>query len=212
MNTRDSNLASPELDGIEVDGVSRATFLLRGAMAAGAVFGAGAVGPFVSSALAASSSTDLDILNFALTLEYLETNFYTVKGKTVGLSGEAKKLADLFGSEEHQHVEALTAAIKSAGGKPVKMPTFDFPVTNESSFLKLAYTLENVGVGAYNGAGPSLTDKSLLAAAGSIVQTEARHAAAIGLLTNQSVVPNGAFDKALTEAEVLKAADPLIKS
>ena len=57
------------------------------------------------------------------------------------------------------------------------------PGTDQASFLKLAYVLENTGVGAYNGAGPSLTSKQLLAAAGSIVQVEARHAAAIALLT-----------------------------
>jgi hypothetical protein len=203
---------SPALEGVEVHGISRASFLLRGAMTAGAVFGAGAVAPYVSNAFAATAAGDLDILNFALTLEYLETNFYTVKAKTVGLTGEAAAIAAKFGGEEEQHVAALTAAIKGGGGTPVAMPTFDFPVTNQASFLKLAYTLENVGVGAYNGAGPALVDKALLAAAGSIVQVEARHAASIGLLTNQSVVPNGGFDKPLTKAQVLKAAGPLIKS
>ena len=86
-----------------------------------------------------------------------------------------------------------------------------FPVTNQASFLKLAYVLENTGVGAYNGAGPSLTNKQLLAAAGSIVQVEARHAAAIALLTGAKITPNGAFDKPLSKAAVLKAAGPLIK-
>lgn len=210
--TQNPKAASPELDAVEIHGVTRGSFILRGAMAAGAAFGAGAVGPFVSKAFAASGTTDLDILNFALTLEYLEANFYNVKAKSVGLSGEAKTLAAEFGSQEQQHVEALMKAIQGGGGTPVKMPTFAFPVTNQASFLKLAYTLENVGVGAYNGAGPSLTDKALLAAAGSIVQVEARHAAAIGLLTGKSVVPNGGFDKPLTKGQVLAAAGPLIKS
>jgi hypothetical protein len=71
--------------------------------------------------------------------------------------------------------------------------------------------LENTGVGAYNGAGPSLSDPQHLAAAGSIVQVEARHAAAIGLLTGQPVTPNGGFDKPLTKAQVLAKAGPLIK-
>jgi rubrerythrin len=206
-----SDIASPELGGVEVHGVSRASFILRGAMAAGAVYGASAVGPYVSSALAASSSTDADILNFALTLEYLETDFYQVKGASVHLSGEAKTLAKSIGDEEAQHVSALTAAIKSAGAKPVAKPTFVFPVTNQASFLKLAYVLENTGVGAYNGAAPSLTTPDLVSAAGSIVQVEARHAAAIALLTGQSITPNGAFDKPLSKAQVLAAAGPLIK-
>jgi hypothetical protein len=203
--------ASPELGAVEVHGMTRSSFILRGAITAGAVYGATAVGPYVSSAFAASGSGDIDILNFALTLEYLETAFYNEKGKAVGLSGEAKTLASTFGDEEAQHVAALTTAIKSAGGKAVKQPTFVFPVTNQASFLKLAYVLENTGVGAYNGAGPSLTSKQLLAAAGSIVQVEARHAAAIALLTGAKITPNGAFDKPLIKAAVLKAAGPLIK-
>jgi hypothetical protein len=207
----ETTTSGPGLDAVEVHGMNRASFILRGAMAAGATLGLGAVSPFVGQALAATASSDVDILNFALTLEYLETDFYQVKAKAVGLSGEAKSLAATFGAEEAAHVAALTSAIKASGGKPVAKPTFAFPVTNEKTFLALAYTVENLGVSAYNGAGPSLKSKALLAAAGSIVQIEARHAASIGLLTGQSVVPNGGFDKPLTKAEVLKAAGPLIK-
>jgi Ferritin-like domain len=207
-----SDMASPELGAVEVHGMSRASFILRGAVAAGAVYGAGAVGPYVSSALAQSGSSDVDILNFALTLEYLETDFYQVKGAAVGLSGEAKTLAQSFGDEEAEHVAALTKAITAAGGKPVAKPKFAFPVTDQPSFLKLAYVLENTGVGAYNGAGPSIMDKQYLAAAGSIVQVEARHAAAIALLVDQPITPSGAFDKPLTKAQVLAKAGPLIKS
>jgi hypothetical protein len=200
--------ASPEL-AVEVHGMSRSSFILRGALTAGAVYGAGAVAPFVSSAFAASG--DIDILNFALTLEYLETDFYKVKAKSVGLSGPAKKYAALFAEEENAHVQALTKAISAGGGTPAKKPTFVFPVTNQSSFLKLAYVLENTGVGAYNGAGPSLKNPAYLAAAGSIVQIEARHAATIALITGQKITPDGAFDKPLTKAQVLKKAGPLIK-
>jgi hypothetical protein len=207
-----TDIASPELASVEVHGVTRASFILRGAMTAGAVYGAAAVGPYVGNALGASGGGDIDILNFALTLEYLETDFYRVKGKAVGLSGQAQSLAKMFGDEESQHVDALTKAIKAAGGMPAKKPKFVFPVTDQASFLKLAYVLENTGVGAYNGAGPSLSNPQYLAAAGSIVQVEARHAAAIGLLTNQSVTPNGGFDKPLTKAQVLAKAGPLIKA
>jgi hypothetical protein len=202
---------NPDLGAVEVHGMTRSSFLLKGALATGAVYGAAAVTPFVSNALAAGSSSDVDILNFALTLEYLETDFYQSKGKSVGLSGQAKQLATSFGDEEAQHVAALMKAIKSLGGKPVSKPTFVFPVSNASSFLKLAYTLENVGVGAYNGAGPSLQNKALLAAAGSIVQVEARHAASIAVLTGEKITPDGAFDKPLTKPQVLAKAGPLIK-
>jgi hypothetical protein len=200
----------PELAAVEVHGVTRSSFILKGALAAGAVYGAGAVAPFVSNAFAAGS--DIDILNFALTLEYLETDFYQSKGRSVGLSGQAKSLARSFGDEEAEHVAALIKAIKGSGGTPVKKPTFVFPGKDQKSFLKLAYTLENTGVGAYNGAGPSFQNKLLLAAAGSIVQVEARHAASIAILTGMPITPNGAFDKPLTKKQVLAAAGPLIKS
>jgi Ferritin-like domain len=202
-------LANPELAEFEVGGVTRASFLVRGALAAAAVYGTAAAAPFVSTALGATS--DIDILNFALTLEYLETDFYQVKAKTVGLTGQAKHDVANFGMEEAAHVAALTQAIKAAGGTPAAKPTFSFPVTSASSFLSLAYTVENLGVSAYNGAGPLLKSKALLAAAGSIVQIEARHAAAIGLLIGKTPTPTGGFDVAKTMPQVLAVAKPLIK-
>jgi Ferritin-like domain len=206
-----TELANPELAEIEVGGMTRASFVMRGALAAGAVYGASAVTPFVSAAFAASDTTDVEILNFALTLEYLESTFYTMKGTEVSLTGKAASYAGTFGEQEGEHVKAILATIKQLGGKPVAKPTFAFPGSNEKSFLELASTLENTGVSAYNGAGPSIKNKEVLAAAGSIVQIEARHAAAIDLLIGKSPTPSGAFDKPLTQAEVLKIAEPLIK-
>ena len=208
--TPHTDMPEPELGAVEVHGLTRSSFILKGALATGAVYGASAVAPFITNAFAADTG-DVAILNFALTLEYLETAFYQDKGTKIGLSGQAKSIAKAFGAEEAEHVSALTQAIKSLKGKPVAKPTFTFPVTNEKTFLKLAYTLENVGVGAYNGAGPKLKSKALLAAAGSIVQIEARHAATIAILTTQKITPNGAFDKPLTTKQVLTAAGPLIK-
>jgi hypothetical protein len=208
----DYEIAHPELGAVEVHGMTRQSFILRGTLAAGAVYGMGAVAPFVSQAFAATGSGDAEILNFALTLEYLEADFYTVKGKQVRLSGQARSYARQFGAEEEAHVSALTAAIKQLGGTPVKKPTFVFPVSDEKSFLALASVLENTGVGAYNGAGPSLQSKQVLASAGSIVQIEARHAAAIDLLIGKSPTPNQGFDRPLTKAQVLAKAGPLIKA
>jgi hypothetical protein len=204
-------IANPELAGCEVHGMTRSAFILRGALAAGAFYGTASVAPFVSQAFAEAGGGDVEILNFALTLEYLEADFYNVKGRQVGLSGEARKYARQFGAEEAAHVSALSAAIKQLGGKPVAKPTFVFPVTDEKSFLALASVLENTGVGTYNGAGPSLQSKQVLASAGSIVQIEARHAAAIDLLIGRSPTPSGGFDRPLTKAQVLAKAGPLIK-
>jgi hypothetical protein len=204
-------IVNPELEGLEVKGLTRSSFILRGALAAGAVYGTTLVGPFVSQALAETGGGDAEILNFALTLEYLESAFYNEKGKEVSLSGTAKSYAAMFGAQEAEHVAALTSAIKSLGGTPVAKPQFVFPVSNEKTFLALASVLENTGVGAYNGAAPSLSSKEVLATAGSIVQIEGRHAAAIDLLIKRSPTPNGGFDVPLTKEQVLKKIGPLVK-
>lgn len=205
-------LTNPELARVETHGLTRQSFLLRGALAAGALYGTSAVGPFVSHAFAQADSGDLEILNFALTLEYLEADFYNAKGKEVHLTGQARSYAQMFGEQEQDHVNALMATIKELGGTPVKKPTFVFPADSEHSFLALASTLENTGVGAYNGAAPSIKNKKVLTAAGEIVQIEARHAAAINLLIGKSPTPNQGFDIPIEKAKVLSAVKPLIKS
>jgi hypothetical protein len=207
-----SGLENPELANVEIGGLTRSSFILRGAMAAGAVYGLGAVTPFVSQALAETGGGDVEILNFALTLEYLESDFYNVKGKEIHLTGAAKSYAKMFGEQEADHVKALTTTIKALGGKPVAKPTFVIPANSQSSFMALASTLENTGVSAYNGAAPSIKSKEVLAAAGSIVQIEARHAAAINLLLSKSPTPTEGFDVPLTKAKVLEAVKPLIKA
>ena len=127
--------------------------ILKGALAAGAVYGTFMVGPFVRRALAMSGGGDVDILNFALTLEYLESTFYEEAKTRAKASGELKSLIALLADDEKQHVEALTATIKQLGGKPVAEPKFDFAYSDTAGFLKLAQTFEDTGVSAYNGAG-----------------------------------------------------------
>jgi hypothetical protein len=206
-------LANPELAGVEVvqdsGDLSRSDVILKGALAAGAVYGTFMVGPYVRRALAMSGGSDVDILNFALTLEYLESTFYKEAKTRAKASGELKSLIGLLADDEQQHVEALTATIKKLGGKPVAEPKFTFDYGNTAGFLKLAQTFEDTGVSAYNGAGPMIKSKEVLGAAGSIVQVEARHAAAIRLQNKEEPAPE-AFDPSLDEAQVLKAVEPFI--
>jgi hypothetical protein len=209
-----SKLAAAELAAIDVHGVSRQSFIMRGAVAAGSVYGIAAVGPFVREAIAQDGGGDVDILNFALTLEYLEAAFYTQGLKQVrGLSGDAKSLATEIRDNETEHVAALTKTIKSLGGKPVKAPGVDFgdAFSSQKAFLKLAQTFEDTGVSAYNGAAPMIESTDVLGAAGSIVQVEARHAAAIRLLNGQPIT-DGGFDKSLEMKAVLDAVKPFVKS
>jgi hypothetical protein len=213
LETNQTKLADPELAAVNVDAnsedLSRSDVLLKGALAAGAIYGALAVGPFVRKALAMSGGGDVDILNFALTLEYLESKFYEEAKTRAKASGELKTLVNLLAEDEKQHVEALTATIKQLGGKPVAEPKFDFAYSGTGGFLKLAQTFEDTGVSAYNGAVPMIKSKEVLAAAGGIVQVEARHAAAIRLQNSEEPAP-AAFDTPLDEKQVLKAVEPFL--
>jgi len=209
-----NTLATPELALIEVQGLTRQSFMMRGALAAGAVYGLGAVAPFVREAVAQEGGGDVDILNFALTLEYLEAAYYTQGLKRVGgLSGEAKALATEIRDNENEHVDALKGTIKQLGGTPVAAPGVDFGMAfkSQKSFLELAQTFEDTGVSAYNGAAPAIKSKEVLGAAGSIVQVEARHAAAVRALNGQQPAA-GAFDEALEQQAVLDAVMPFVKS
>ncbi|HET6830799.1 MAG TPA: ferritin-like domain-containing protein [Solirubrobacterales bacterium] len=202
------------LGAVEVETINRSSLLVRGALAAGALYGSFAVSPLVRRAFAQGSMNDVDILNFALTLEYLEAAFYSEAAKQVpGLSGELANYVKTFGAEEQEHVDALAATIKDLGGKPVKAPAVDFgdAFSSQDAFLELAITFEDTGVSAYNGAAPMIESKDLLATAGAIVQVEARHAAAVRNAAGEPAAPE-AFDPTLTEEEVLKAVQPFIAS
>jgi rubrerythrin len=205
--------AAPELAKIEVENLNRSTFLMRGVLAAGALYGAASVTPLVRKAFAQDSMGDIDILNYALTLEYLEAAFYEGAAKTPGLSKEVAGYVKTFGEEEAEHVDALTTTIKDLGGTPVEAPDVDFgdAFTSAAKLIPLAITFEDTGVSAYNGAAPEIQSKDLLATAGGIVQVEARHAATIRFAAGEDPAPD-AFDPVLTEDEVLKAVQPYVKS
>jgi rubrerythrin len=200
------------IGAVEVHGATRASFLLRGALAAaGAVALAGADGVtgFVARAFAESRGNDADILNFVLTLEYLEADFYA-HAKTLALGAEARALAQELGEHEEQHVEALQAAVRRLGGRPARRPRFVFPDRTETSFVKLAVALEDTGVSAYNGAIPRLASREIRAAAATIAQVEARHAAAVRLARGGQPAPD-AFDGALDSSQVAATIRPLLR-
>ncbi len=208
-----TDMTAPELANVDIKGMTRESFVLKGAIAAGSVYGLSTVAPFVSQAFAQGSTGDVEVLNFALTLEYLEAAFYDMALKQVkGLSGDAKKLATTLRDNEQEHVSAITATIKKLGGKPVAQPgvAFGKAFANQKSFLMTAQTFEDLGVGAYNGAAPSIKSKEVLAAAGSIVQIEARHAGVIRLFNGEKIAPSP-FDKGIEKSQVLVKAKPFLK-
>jgi rubrerythrin len=153
---------------------------------------------------------DVGILNYALTLEYLETAFYEDVVKSGLFKGSELETIRKFGSEEAEHVQALTGFVKQMGGKPAPEPKTEFPLKSAKSVLELAATVENLGAAAYLGQAPNIKGASTLAAALSIHSVEGRHAAALDTLLGKSIVPDGAFAKPAGAEEVLKSVEPFI--
>src|ERR1700710_1137292 len=109
-----SQMVAPELTAIEVHSTTREAFLIRATLAAGATYGALSAPPHIPRALAAAGGGDVDILNYALTLEYLESTFYTMGVKQVkGLSAYDLKLSKQIRDDEDAHVDALIATVKN---------------------------------------------------------------------------------------------------
>jgi hypothetical protein len=153
---------------------------------------------------------DVGILNYALTLEYLETAFYEDVVKSGLFKGSDLATIRKFGGEEAEHVTALTGFVKQMGGTPAPKPKTEFPLKSAKSVLELAATVENLGAAAYLGQAPYIKGASVLAAALSIHSVEGRHAAALNTLLGESITPDGAFGKPAAASEVLKSVEPFI--
>lgn len=162
---------------------------------------------------------DLEILNYALTLEHIEATFYRMGAEAfaeadytaIGFQAEVREYIAQIGSNEADHVATLTTVIDDLGGDPVAEAEYEFPYTDLTSYLAFALALEDTGVDAYTGAAQYIENADLLTAALTIHGNEARHAAYLALLNQTSPFPD-AFDAPLTVAEVLEIAGPLIVS
>jgi Ferritin-like domain len=208
-------------EAAEDAGANRRDFLRKGAIAGGGFVAGGVLfNGFASPAAAAistrrkSKANDVKILNYALTLEYLEAEFYAqaVKNNVAGSDAVLAKFATVVAGHEAAHVAFLRTALKRAA---IKKPTFDFgkAVTDLATFKATAQVLEDTGVAAYAGQGPNILQKPVVQAALSVHSVEARHAAWIRFINGGGAA--GAADKALpapvdfdprlTERAVLKA-------
>jgi hypothetical protein len=210
------NLSTLDIDGAirdagEAAGFDRAGFFKKGALVGGGLIAGSAMfGTFLSSAEAAISThrskrNDGAILNFALTLEYLEAAFYkqAVANAAYGTNADLKKFAETVADHEAAHVKFLKGALKSAA---VKSPKFDFgkAVTDQATFAATAQVLEDTGVSAYLGQVGNILQIPVLKAAGTIATVEARHAAWIRFINAATPAP-AAFDTAKSEKAILKA-------
>ncbi len=163
-----------------------------------------------STASSSGESGDVAIANYALTLEYLETEFYEKVDASGFFTGKSASLIRSFGEQEKTHVEALIGAVPKLGGKPVAKPAGKFPIENAKQVTELAYTVENLGAAAYLGQAASIQNPELLAAALAIHTVEARHAATLGTVLKKPVTPDGAFAKPADMSTVLAAVKPFL--
>jgi hypothetical protein len=198
-----------EIDQFDKDGAiqeTRASFLKKAGVGAGALIGGGAfMGalPALAGASTKVAASDVAILNYALTLEYLEAAFYNAAVKGGALKGDAAKFAKIVRAHENAHVAFLKKAL---GSSAVKQPSFDFKGTtmNQGKFLATAQVLEDTGVAAYLGQVGNIKSKTILGAAGSILPVEARHAGWVRELNHVSGAP-AAFEGGKSKAQILSA-------
>ncbi len=164
----------------------------------------------------ANLSSDLDIFNFALLLEYLEADFYSrivaAHNARPYLRDRVPFVANKLMSDENTHVAAILDRIVKAGGTPVAKPLFQFPANvfvSQTGFLTLSTALEETGVGAYLGAAPLIKGREYLQFAASIYGVEARHTGMIRLLSGRTFAPE-AKEAPFTAMQVVMRAAPYI--
>ncbi|OAA43531.1 Ferritin/ribonucleotide reductase-like protein [Beauveria brongniartii RCEF 3172] len=168
---------------------------------------------------AAAGLNDFDILQYALTLEFLESSFYQQgfamfpPSDFAALGLDEQEINDLLqiGRTEDQHVSLLQSSLAQGGVKPVQPCEYEFGFTDAAGMVQTAAVLENIGLSAYLGAAPLLSDKAILGTAGSILTIEARHQSSIRVFSKQVAVPQ-AFDAPLSPRAVFSLAAPFIKS
>ncbi len=170
----------------------------------------GAGSTAATTSTAADASGDLDVLNYALTLEYLEADFYEAVVASGLFKGAQLSLIQSFGEHEQAHVEALMGTVTKLGGTPVAKPKTKFPLESANAVVELAATVENLGAAAYLAEAGKITNKEVLAAALSIHSVEARHAAALNTLLKKPITPDGPFAKPADREQVLAAVKPFI--
>ena len=190
-------------------GAAAATFALTLAAcgkkkAAGNQVGGAGVGT------AAYGQGDAGIVNYALALEYLESDFYRLAAASGNLKKSEADLFKRFGANEDEHVKELEGTLGSLGGRPAPRPKPAFTLDDRDAILATANQLEAIGANAYLGQVDRIQSKQVLAAALSILSVEARHAAVISTMLGQPIAPDGAFARPATSVDVLGQIRPFI--
>ena len=206
-------MTAPDLHALDVDGAlresadavadhTRASFLARAALGAGGLMGGGVLLAALPGVAAAVSTSDIAILNFALSLEYLERDFYAT-GLSSGAAGTGDQATFATTAHNHEtaHVEALTTLL---GSNAIAEPTFDFgsAMSSPAAFLNTAVMLEDLGVRAYKGQLGAIEGDRARRTAIAFHTVEANHAAWARVLAGEIPTYTGAFEKGLSMSAV----------
>jgi hypothetical protein len=235
VNEQETNMTTTRamaLDYLLTSTMNRRNMLITAGVAGGGLAAMSAFGNTVAQSMDSTPMPDMgdmsesgvtfesavDVLNYALTLEHLESAFYRDGLAEIGVDGftalgfQPSVFDSLTAIGEHEaaHVTVLTDVVTQLGGEPVAEAMYDFGYTDAAGFLQVAQALEDTGVAAYQGAAQYLIDEDeLLTAALTIHGVEARHAAYLALLNATSPFPE-AVNPTLTPDEVLEIATPFI--
>lgn len=167
-----------------------------------------------SEASAQANASDIELLNFALTIEYFESEVLYPAALDAGiLSGPALGVVQQLAAIEVVHRDALISLIQGLGGTPMPRPQYVLPpgiLANQQAFLEFALQQEQVDVGANLGLAPLIQSPDVLEAAGAIAGVEGENVVALKNLLGVVPPANEAFPAALTRDQVLAAVAPVL--
>jgi hypothetical protein len=199
--------------------------ILKWSAAAGSILVCGSMLPNfgINSALAADlGDGDVAILNYAYALEQLEAAFYSkvIDHPFKGITQQETQTFGEIRDHERAHVEFFKKALGDHAIPSIEVDFSKVDFDQRSSVLDAADAFENLGVAAFNGAGPLLVNPDYLAAAGTIVSVEARHAALISALLHgpsaasagKGHVTSMGLDETMPPRKVLAQAKQFIKT
>lgn len=158
-----------------------------------------------------ADQADSRIVNYALRIEYVESDFYDRVVGSGEIKGRELELLKAFAEDERQHAETLASAARRLGVEDPEKPKtrFDDALSGgRRQILETARKLENLGAAAYLGQAGNINDVDLARIAFSIHTVEGRHAGALALLTDQPLSPDGAVAKPRPMEDVLREVKP----
>jgi rubrerythrin len=187
--------------------LSRAA-VLKAAMAAagGALAGGVLAGRPAGAGAGPVSAADVEILNLALLLEYVQAAFYSEAVARRRLDGELREFAIVVSGHERAHERALRSLLGPAGRPPPRL-VFGDATADPDEFAATAHDLEEMAVSGYNAQAANLSERPLRLVL-RIVSVEARHSAWISDMLGRNPAPRAA-DAPASFADVARSLDEL---